>query len=86
MSFQAFKDDTASVDIGDLTFENNDQRVAIFGSINIGRDQQGLAQAKQLQTIINEMVSYLEQQELPDKIETFEPKTVKNPFASDESE
>lgn len=86
MSFQAFKDDTASVDIGDLTFENNDQRVAIFGSINIGLDQQGLAQAKQLQTIINEMVSYLEQQTLPEKIETFEAKVVKNPFANDESE
>ena len=85
MSFQAFKDDSASVDIGDLTFENNDQRVAIFGSLNIGHDEQGLAQAKQLQTIINEMVSYLEQQELPEKIETFEPKVVKNPFASDDN-
>ena len=86
MSFSAFKDDTASIDIGDLTFENNDQRVAIFGSINIGFDQQGLAQAKQLQTIINEMVSYLEQQQLPEQIETFTPKIVKNPFANDESE
>ena len=86
MSFSAFKDDTASVDIGDLTFENNDQRVAIFGSINIGRDQQGLAQAKQLQAIINDMVSYLEQQDLPEQIETFTAKIVKNPFASGESE
>lgn len=86
MSFSAFKDDTASVDIGDLTFENNDQRVAIFGSINIGCDQQGLAQAKQLQAIINDMVSYLEQQDLPEQIETFMPKIVKNPFANDESE
>ena len=86
MSFSAFKDDTTSVDIGDLTFENNDQRVAIFGSINIGRDQQGLAQAKQLQTIINDMVNYLEQQDLPEQIETFTAKVVKNPFANDESE
>ncbi len=84
MSFNAFKDQTASVDVGNLTFENNDQRVAIFGSLNIGRDQLGLTQAKQLQTIINDMVSYLEQQDLPEQIETFAPKVVKNPFTDDE--
>lgn len=84
MSFKAFNDDSSSMDVGDLTFENNDQRVAIFGSLNIGRDQQGLAQARQLQAIINEMVSYLEQQSLPEQIETFKPKSVKNPFMDDE--
>lgn len=84
MSFKAFEDQTASIDIGDLTLENNDQRVAIFGSLNIGRDQQGLAQAKQLQAIVNQMVTYLEQQELPAQVETFVPKNVKNPFLNDD--
>ncbi len=84
MSFKAFQDDTSSIDIGDLTFENNDQRVAIFGSLNIGCDQQGLAQAKQLQTIINHMVAYLQQQDLPEQIEAFTPKNVKNPFLTDD--
>ncbi len=84
MSFKVFQDDTASIDIGDLTIENNDERVAIFGSLNIGRDQQGLNQAKQLQAIINDMVAYLQQQDLPEQIETFTPKNVKNPFLTDD--
>lgn len=83
MSFKAFEDSTASLDIGGLTLENNEDRVSIYGSLNIGRDRQGLAQAKQLQTIINEMVQTLEQQNLPAQIETFVAKRVKNPFASD---
>lgn len=83
MSFKAFEDSTASLDIGGLTVENNEDRVSIYGSLNIGRDRQGLAQVKQLQTIINDMVQTLEQQNLPAQIETFEAKRVKNPFASD---
>lgn len=83
MSFKAFNDSTASLDIGGLTLENNTDRVSIYGSLNIGRDRQGLAQAKQLQNIINEMVTTLEQQDLPAQIETFAAKQVKNPFASE---
>ena len=84
MSFQAFKDNSASLDIGGLTLENNEERVSIYGSLNIGRDQQGLQQAKQLQGIVAEMVNYLEQQDLPAQIETFTPKAVKNPFLDNE--
>lgn len=84
MSFQAFKDNSASLDIGGLTLENNEERVSIYGSLNIGRDQQGLQQARQLQGILAEMVNYLEQQDLPVQIETFTPKAVKNPFLDNE--
>ncbi len=84
MSFQAFKDNSASMDIGGLTLENNEERVSIYGSLNIGRDQQGLQQARQLQGILAEMVNYLEQQDLPAQIETFTPKAVKNPFLDNE--
>lgn len=81
MSFKAFADTTASFAIDNLTFENNDDRVSIYGSINIGRDQQGLTQAKELQVIINGLVAYLEQQQdLPQQIETLAAKEVSNPF------
>lgn len=81
MSFKAFADSTASYAVDNLTFENNDERVSIYGSINIGRDQQGFMQAKELQTIINGLVAYLEQQhDLPQRIETFSAKEVQNPF------
>ncbi|WP_026472149.1 hypothetical protein [Alkanindiges illinoisensis] len=84
MSFQAFKDNSASMDIGGLTLENNEERVSIYGSLNIGRDQQGLQQARQLQGILADMVSYLEQQDLPAQIEAFTPKAAKNPFLDNE--
>jgi len=84
MSFQAFKDNSASLDIGGLTLENNEERVSIYGSLNIGRDQQGLQQARQLQGILADMVNYLEQQDLPAQIETLTPKSVKNPFLDHE--
>lgn len=84
MSFHPFKDNSASLDIGDLTLENNEQRVSLYGSLNIGCDQQGLQQARQLQAILDEMVSYLEQQDLPQQIETLSPRTVENPFLDDE--
>ncbi|XID74773.1 hypothetical protein ACF3NA_09700 [Alkanindiges sp. WGS2144] len=80
MSFRPFEDNTASFAIGDLTFENNDERVSMYGSMNIGRDQQGLAQAKKLQAIINDMVAYLEEQDLPEQVEIFSAKMVRNPF------
>lgn len=83
MSFYAFKDSSASLDIGGLTLENNEERVSIYGSLNIGCDQQGLRQARQLQAILNDMVNYLAQQDLPEHIETFAPKAVKNPFLDD---
>lgn len=83
MSFYAFKDSSASLDIGGLTLENNEERVSIYGSLNIGCDQQGLRQARQLQAILNDMVNYLAQQDLPEHIETFVPKAVKNPFLDD---
>ncbi|RYY78024.1 MAG: hypothetical protein EOO69_12410 [Moraxellaceae bacterium] len=83
MSFHAFKDNSASLDIGSLTLENNAERVSIYGSLNIGCDQQGLQHARQLQAILNDMVNYLAQQDLPEHIETFTPKAVKNPFLDD---
>lgn len=65
MEFTAFTDDTASLTIDNLCFENQSERLSIYGSIQIYQDQQGLAYAKKLRDLLAQTVSYLEQQELP---------------------
>ena len=46
MALTPFADDAASVSVGKLTFENGTDRVALYGSLDITRDQQGLAHAR----------------------------------------
>ena len=79
-----FADDSTSLSIGDLTVENGTDMLALYGSLNITRDQAGLKHARDLLALLKATVHALEQAHgLPEKIaETTEaPKMVKNPFA-----
>lgn len=38
-----FADDAASIPIGELTVENGTDRIALYGSLDLTRDKQGLA-------------------------------------------
>ncbi|GAA5001499.1 hypothetical protein GCM10023206_04000 [Acinetobacter puyangensis] len=81
MDFTPFKDATGSRTIDNLTLENQGERLSIYGSLQITLDQQGLHYAKQLQQLLNEMVDYLEQQTLPEKLTPPEDaEEVDNPF------
>ncbi|MCH4248103.1 MAG: hypothetical protein LKF82_09770 [Acinetobacter populi] len=81
MDFKPFKDATASLTIDNLTLENQGERLSIYGSLQITRDQQGLRDAKQLQQILNETVYDLEQQTLPEKLTPPEDaEEIDNPF------
>lgn len=77
-----FADDSAALDIGDLKFENGRDRIACYGSLDVTRDQAGLALARQLQALITAMVRALEEDEdLPAAIPAPKKRgTVKNPF------
>jgi len=62
-----FADDAASVSIGSLTVENGTDRVAIYGSLDLTRDTQGLAHALALKTVPDEAVHLLHaEKNLPD--------------------
>ena len=78
-----FADDVASVSIGPLTIENGTARVALYGSLDLTRDKQGLAHARTLQALLDQVVQRLEaEHDLPDAIAaTPAPKSVPNPFA-----
>jgi hypothetical protein len=76
-----YKNESECLQIGDLTIENRIDRVSIFGSIDITRDKEGLAVARQLKQVLELTLTELEGADLPDQI-TLEPTDiVENPFA-----
>ena len=81
--FTPFADDAASVSIAKLTIENGTDRIALYGSLDLTRDRQGLRQARTLKAILDQVVHVLETQpDLPDAVPAAAaPKTVANPFA-----
>lgn len=52
--------DDSSFQVGDLTVESAADRVAIHGSLDLTRDADGLARARQLQAYLNQVVQTLE--------------------------
>jgi hypothetical protein len=75
-----FKNESECLQIGSLTVENRVDRVSIFGSIDITRDKEGLAVARELKSVLDLTLAELESAELPDKVTLRPAKTVLNPF------
>ena len=59
-SFQPYKNDHQSLQIGELIFENQTDKVIVYGDIDICKDQQGLSQALKLQKMFNLIVEELQ--------------------------
>jgi len=81
--FQPFSDDSTSLSIGEFTVENGTDKVALYGTLDVTRDKNGLKQAKALKVVVDALVEALEQnKELPDESGPIDaPQQVKNPFA-----
>ncbi len=82
MSFSPFKNESDAIAIGSLKIENREDRVAIYGSLQITRDRAGLADAKALKTLLEAIIKELESgSDLPLTVAAAESAvTVKNPF------
>lgn len=81
-NFPAFSAVATSVGIGKLTVENAEDQVSIYGSLDVTRDKQGLAHARELKAILDQVVATFESTSLPDTSPaTANTITVKNPFA-----
>jgi hypothetical protein len=78
-----YANESESLAVADLTIENRTDRIEIYGRIHLTRDKAGLADAKALKGILDDIVNVLEgQEDLPDKVVlTNAPRPVKNPFA-----
>ena len=77
-----YADDAASLQVGGLTLENGRQRVAVYGGLDLTRDRAGLAHARALKAVLDEVVRALEADpHLPDQVAPPRaPRRVKNPF------
>jgi hypothetical protein len=81
--FSPFADETAARTIGGLSIENGTARIALHGTLDITRDEAGLAQARRLRETVEAIVRVLEAADLPEKVAEApdEPtRTVRNPF------
>lgn len=79
--FKPFVNGTESHAIHDLTLENQEDCVSIYGNLQLTKDQAGLQAAKALQTFLNDVVSALENEpNLPEKIDRQDEQEIENPF------
>lgn len=77
-----FADNSALITVGELTVENGTDRIALYGSLDLTRDKQGLAHARALLALLKQAVQRLEADKaLPDAVPpSAAATTVKNPF------
>jgi hypothetical protein len=80
-SIHPYQNEAESVQINDLTIENRIDRVSIYGNLDLTRDQEGLAAARALKEILDQILAELAKADLPERIAVREPEMVKNPFA-----
>ena len=78
--FKPYQNGTESVQIDDLTIENQIDCISVYGNLQITKDQLGLKNAKALQDLIDAVVAVLEQENLPIQIERQANQEIDNPF------
>ena len=78
--FKPYQHGTESVQIDDLTIENQIDCISVYGNLQITKAQLGLKNATALQDLIDAVVAVLEQENLPIQIERQANQEIDNPF------
>ncbi len=78
-----FANESEVLGIGGLTIENRVDRISLYGSLDITRDQGGLAHAERLKKLLDDIVSTLKAEPLPSSITIKPPEEISNPFAEE---
>ena len=82
MAFAAFENEADAMQLGEFSIENRLDRVSLYGSLDITRDQAGLQSALALQALLNNVVAALQADAaLPRQITQASVQTGANPFA-----
>ena len=84
ISISPFANESDSLAIGGLTIENRVDRISLYGSIDITRDQVGRAHAERLKALFDDIVRSLRAEHLPPAISQEPTDEISNPFAGDE--
>ncbi len=83
--FKPFADESAVVTIGNLELENRVDRISIHGGVDLTRDKAGLKLALELKTKIDQIVTAMQGERLPERIEVEPSGTVENPFQREQN-
>jgi hypothetical protein len=76
-----YQNESEAVSLDGLEIENRTTHISLYGNIMLTRDKAGLANARQLRDLLNDIVRALESDaSLPDRIASKATVTVKNPF------
>ena len=80
---KAFENEEEALEIAGLKIENRTDRVELYGQLHLTRDKAGLAHARKLKAVVDEVLQALEgTSDLPDQVElTNKPRPAKNPFS-----
>lgn len=78
--FLPFANEKDSLALDDLTIENRSDRIEIYGSLEITKDQAGLRFARELKRVIDLTIEALESEKLPERLPSPDIERVKNPF------
>ena len=79
--FKPYANESDVIRIGGLEIENRIDRISLTGDLVLTRDQAGLALAKELQTLLGDVVSALEtDKQLPEAVTVKPGREIKNPF------
>lgn len=79
-TIKPYANEADSITIGELTVENREDRLELYGSLQLTRDKEGLALARELKSLLDAALEVLESEDLPDRIEIDPPDEVDNPF------
>jgi hypothetical protein len=79
-TIKPYANEADSITIGELTVENREDRLELYGSVQLTRDKEGLALARELKSLVDAALEVLESEDLPDRIEIDPPDEVDNPF------
>lgn len=85
VSISPFRNESECVTIGGLTFENRNDRVIIYGNVDITRDQKGLVQIEAIRDLVCSIANSLNSaaliNNLPESVDPEAPvEIVDNPF------
>lgn len=73
-------DGNQSISINELTLESSEDKLVIYGDLDITRDKEGLEKLNKLLNILELTKEKLLKEKLPEKIENKNSVIVKNPF------
>lgn len=79
--FKPYANEADVRQVGGLQIENRLDRITLAGDLDLTLDRGGLAHARELKRLLDDIVAHLEARDLPETLPAPPVRTVKNPFA-----